>query len=321
MTGDLSTSVLIPSYRRPATLAACLASLAAQRTPPGEVVVVWQADDRATHDAAVTARGVAPFPLHVMHSLDRGIVAAENLALTAATGDVVLLIDDDAVAPPDWITRHLAHYTDATVGAVGGPADNVRPDGTPYPKRAAEPIGRLTWYGKTLGNMYDQPRAWRDRPPLDVDHLVGYNLSFRRTALDRFEDRLRPYWQLFELDACLHVRRRGYRVVFDFSNVVEHCPTNPAYAGGRDGDLRVTIYHAAYNRGFVLAKHSAMHLRAVRLAYLLAVGAVGAPGVLAAVVAIARFGRPLRELGILRRTVGHHLAGWRDGARARADST
>ncbi len=314
-----ATSVLVPSYRRADTLRHCLESLGAQRTRPGEVIVVWQAEDVATRDAARQVAARAPFPLRVLHAPQAGVLPAENVALAAAQGDVVLLIDDDALAPPDWVARHLAHYADATVGAVGGPADNVRLDGAPYPRRTARRIGRLTWYGKTHGNMYDHPPEWRDRPPIPVDHLVGYNLSFRRAAVGAFEPRLRPYWQLFELDACLQVRRRGYRVLFDFGIVVQHRPTNPAYAGGRDGDLQVKIYNAAYNRALVLAKHSPLPLRAARLAYLLGVGSVGTPGALAFPLAVARFGRPLREVRILWQTWRHHVAGWATGRRATAE--
>lgn len=312
-----ATSVLIASYRRAAVLERCLLSLAAQRVPPDEVLVAWQGDDVATRDAALRTAEHTSLRVRAVHCAAVGIVPAENAALATAGGEIVLLIDDDAAAPPDWIARHLTHYTDPTVGAVGGPADNFRLDGTPYPRRSVEPVGRLTWYGRTHGNMYDQPREWRARAPIEVDHLVGYNLSARRAALPRFEDRLRPYWQLFELDACLRVRARGYRVLFDFANVVEHWPTNPAFAGGRDGDLGLKIYNAAYNRAFVLAKHSPLVLRPVRLAYLVGVGSVGTPGLVAWPVATLRHGRPLRELGILARTVAAHLAGWRAGARAR----
>ena len=104
--------------------------------------------------------------------------------------------------------------------------------------------------------MYDHPDEWSSREPRQVDHLVGYNMSFRRCAIECFETNLRRYWQLFELDVCLTVRDNGYRVMFDFGNVVEHHPTNATYAGGRDGDLQVKIYNGAYNKAFVLAKHS-----------------------------------------------------------------
>lgn len=316
-----TTSVLIPSLRRPVMLSRCLRSLADQETPPGEVLVVWQGDDDATRAAAEAMRRELPCPLRLLHLPRPGIVPAENLALEAARGELILLLDDDAVAPPNWIARHLAHYADPTVGAVGGPAQNIRPDDSRGPPRAIEPLGRLTCYGRVIGNMFDHPPAWRTRPPREVDHLVGYNLSLRRAAFDRFEEGLRPYWQLFELDACLQVRARGFRVLFDFANLVEHYPTNPVYAEGREGDLRTKIYHGAYNHAFVLAKHSPRHLRWLRLAYVLAVGSVSNPGLLGAAVAVRRHGRPAREVRILANTLRHRIAGWRAGRRRRIRRT
>lgn len=313
MSAELTCSVLIPSYGRPAALERCLRSLARQSRAPEEVLVVWQEDDAATRDAAQHVGAATGLPLRVAHSASRGVVPAENAALDVARGAVVLLIDDDAVAPDDWVARHLAHYTDPSIGAVGGPADNCRPDGTPFPKRAARPIGRLTWYGKAVGNMHDQPPEWRTREPIEVDHLVGYNCSFRRAAIDRFEQRLEPYWQNFELDACLQVRHRGYRVLFDFANVVEHHPTNPTYAGGRAGDLQVKTYNAAFNRALILSKHSPRHLRLARWLYLQCVGSVATPGLAAFPVAVARHGHPMRELGILWQTMRYHRSGWSVG--------
>ncbi len=314
---DLTSSVLIPSFRRPGRLAGCLESLKAQKTPPGEVIVVWQADDLATRDAAEEFHRRTPFPLRVLHSPEAGVVAAENTALDAAVGQIILLIDDDAVAPPDWVSRHLAHYADPTVGAVGGSADNHRPDGLPFVARNVEPTGKLTWYGRVIGNMYDQVPEWRSRPPQEGDHLVGYNMSLRREAFDRFEARLRPYWQFFEGEACLQVKSRGYRILVDFANVVEHYPTNLVYFPGRDGNLRIKFYHGAYNVAFALAKHSPWTLRPARLLYLLGIGSMTAPGLLAFCVALRRFGHPRRELGIFAQTVRYNLAGWRAGARAR----
>lgn len=314
-----TASVLIPSFRRPRHLEACLRSLAAQTCRPVEVIVVWQADDATTRDAAEALRDAIPYALRVLHNPEPGVVPAENLALDASVGEVVLLIDDDAVAPTDWVARHLAHYDDPRVGAVGGPATNHNPDGSPFPRRAVEPIGRLSWFGKAHGNMYDHVDAWRDRPPREVDHLVGYNMSLRRAAFDRFEGRLRPYWQAFEMDACLQAKARGYRVVLDFANVVEHHPTNTAYVGSRDGDLGVKVDNAAYNRALILAKHSRPSLRPWRLLYLLGVGSTAIPGPIALPRSIRHHGRPGRELGLVLRAWRHGLAGWRAGTRARRE--
>lgn len=311
-----TSSVLLVSYRRPTILATCLEHLAGQDPAPGEVIVVWQADDVATRDEAERHRGALPCPLRVIHSPEAGVVAAENAALGASSGAVVLLLDDDSIAGPDWVGRHLAHYDDPAVGAVGGPADNFQ-SGQYHPKRAVEPVGAISWYGRVRGNMYDHVPEWRARPPRDVDHLVGYNMSLRRAAFDRFESGLRPYWQMFEMDACLQVKARGYRVVFDFGLVIEHRPNNMSYAPDRGGDLKVKVDNAAYNAGFVLAKHTPTALRPWRLAYLLAVGTTITPGLAAYPIAVRRYGRPGRELTILGRAMRNHLAGWRAGSAAR----
>jgi len=310
---QLSTSVLIPSFRRSDQLTLCLKSIAAQTLLPNEVIVVWQGDDITTRDSVEQLRHTLPYPLNVLHCLEAGVVPAENTALDAAKGEIILLCDDDVVTPPGWIARHLSFYSDPKIGAVGGSANNYNPDGSVFPRRKIQPTGQLTWYGKSYGNMYDQVEEWVSRFPIDVDHLVGYNLSLRRCAFERFESNLKAYWQMFELDVCLQVKAQGYRVIFDFANVVEHYPTNTAYAGGRDGDLQVKIFNAGFNHAFVLAKHSPRHLHFWRLMYLLLIGSVGSPGLLSSLLAMMRYGHPLRELKIFFTSWQHKMAGWKSG--------
>lgn len=318
----MTTSVLIPSFQRCALLERCLRALAGQTVPPDEVIVVWQGDDTATRDHAEALGRALALPLHLVHITEPGIVPAENAALDQATGEVILLIDDDAVAPIDWVARHLAHYADATVGAVGGPAVNRDAQGNRFPVRAVEPIGTITWFGRFIGNMYDQPDDWRARPARDVMHLVGYNMSLRRSAFDRFEPALKRYWQLFEADACLQVRARGYRVRFDPAIVVDHgagVGSASAYAPDRTGDLAVRVANAAYNLGFVLGKHSPAALRWVRWLYLMGVGTTWMPGPLLLPLSMVRYGHPLRELAVARMAWANKRVGWRAGRRARCE--
>jgi GT2 family glycosyltransferase len=314
----MNPSVLIPSYRRSVLLEPCLRALARQTVAPGEVIVAWQADDTSTRDRAEELARALPLTIRVVHAPEAGVVSAENAALDRATGDIIMLIDDDAIAPPDWVERHLMHYDDPTVGAVGGPAANHDGQGNWFPIHAAEPIGLITWYGRFIGNMYDQPIEWRAHPPRDVDHLVGYNMSLRRAAFDRFEAGLRRYWQMFEADACLQVLSRGYRVRFDPGIVVEHRvgPFNSgAYVPGREGDLTTKVANAAYNLGFVLSKHTPAPLRWLRWLYLIAVGSGTVPGPLLLPLMVRRHGRPRRELAVTRMAWANKQAGWADGRR------
>jgi GT2 family glycosyltransferase len=310
----LTTSVLIASCR-PLAVTRCLESLAVQTTPPNEVIVAWQGDDTATRDAANAAAADRGLAVRVVHSSEVGVVPAENAALSRASGAIILLIDDDAVAPSDWVARHLSYYRNPRVGAVGGPFDNYHPDGTPFPKRSAEPVGKITWYGKSIGNIHDHDLGWRSRGPTEVHHLAGGNMSLRREAFARFESRLRRYWQLFEMEVCLQVRRRGYRVLFDFANVIEHHPTSQTFVAGREGDLTVKIFNSAYNHAFVMSKHLSGWRRAACLAYMLGVGSVNTPGLAGFFAGVLRHGNPGRELTILRRTLQSRFAGWQAGTR------
>jgi GT2 family glycosyltransferase len=316
----MTSSVLIPSYRRCALLEPCLRALARQTEAPGEIIVIWQGDDTPTRDKAEELGRALELPLRVVHEAQPGVVPAENAALEQATGEIILLIDDDAVAPPDWVARHLAHYDDSTVGAVGGPADNHDGQGNRFPTRAAEPVGMITWYGRIIGNMHDQPAEWRERPARDVVHLVGYNMSLRRAAFDRFEPALRRYWQLFETDVCLQVRARGYRVRFDPGIVVEHGAgiySAAAYVPDRQGDLQTRVANSAYNIAFVLSKHTPAPLRWIRWLYLLGVGTTWIPGPLLLPLSIRRYGQPARELAVARMAWASKQAGWADGRRRR----
>ncbi len=307
------SSVLIPSFKRPDKLTLCLKSLGEQSVLPSEVIVIWQADDEQTAIAAEAARSILDCDLKILHSPEAGVVCAENLGLSSSSGEIILLCDDDVILPNTWIAKHLAFYEDSEVGAVGGSANNHRPDGSLFPKREVEPIGKLTWFGKCYGNMYDQVDEWVNLPPREVNHLVGYNFSLRRSAFKNFEPSLKPYWQLFELDACLQVKAKGYRVMFDFSNVVNHFPTNTAYVGGRNGDLQVKIFNGSYNNALILAKHSSSNVLLIRLLYIMLIGSDSAPGFLASLRAVLNYRNPRQELEVLRKAIASKLEGWRDG--------
>ncbi|EAQ81568.1 glycosyltransferase family 2 protein [Blastopirellula marina] len=313
----LTSSVLIPTFGRPASLRNCLESLTRQLHRPDQVLVVWQADDVESRNVVREFQNSDRLSVQDLHLEQPGIVPAENLALQNANGEIIVLIDDDAVATPDWLARHLQFYQDPSVGAVGGPADNFSSAG-PFPKRAVEPVGRIHWTGKISGNMYDQIDQWRLRPPEDVDHLVGYNFSLRRNAFDKFDENLRRYWQLFELDACLQVRSRGYRVVFDYANVVDHYPTNTAYSGGREGDLQVKVLNGLFNRGYIFSKHFSARHRKLAYCYQIFVGNLSGPGVLASCLATWRFGNYFREMRLLRDSIVAFQEGWTLGSRSRS---
>ena len=101
MTAQLAIAAVIPAYNRAHMLEGAIASAFAQRPlPPAEVIVVDDGSDDAT--AAVAERLGATV---IRHPHNRGLAAARNTGLEAASSPWVALLDSDDV----WLPDHLAH--------------------------------------------------------------------------------------------------------------------------------------------------------------------------------------------------------------------
>lgn len=93
----MSASAVVPTRDRPLELRRCLASLSEQ-SPELELIVV---DDASV--AAETVEGiVAEFGAKLVRLDGRGPAAARNAGVAVASGEYILLLDDDCVALPGW---------------------------------------------------------------------------------------------------------------------------------------------------------------------------------------------------------------------------
>ncbi|WP_432496584.1 glycosyltransferase family 2 protein [Kineococcus auxinigenes] len=107
-----STSVVVPTHRRRRALAACLRPLL-DDPATGELVVVVDhpasgEDDGTAADVRALSERDARVRLVQVHGA--GATGANDAGLRAATGEVVLFIDDDVVAEPGLVTGHARHH-------------------------------------------------------------------------------------------------------------------------------------------------------------------------------------------------------------------
>ena len=114
-------SVVVCSYNGGATLNQCLESLLALDYPDYEVLLV---DDGSTDKTRSIA---ARFPqVCAIHQENRGLGAARNAGLHAATGQIVAYTDADCIAHPDWLTHLVGAVRSVRRGGSGraepGPA-------------------------------------------------------------------------------------------------------------------------------------------------------------------------------------------------------
>lgn len=114
----LGLTVAVCTRNRPAELRRALVSLVRQGPPPLEILVV----DNAPVDGRTRDLVEREFPeIHYLEEPVPGLDFARNRALSAALGDVVAFLDDDAVAAPGWAAALLAPFQeDPKVAAVTG---------------------------------------------------------------------------------------------------------------------------------------------------------------------------------------------------------
>src|SRR5262245_35020483 len=109
-----SVSVVIPAYNAERTLGSVIGALQEQQPPPAEIIVV---DDGSTDRTGAIAAGLGARVIESDGARFAG--GARNRGWEAATGDVVVFLDSDAIPCPDWgagLARALEEYPGAIVG-------------------------------------------------------------------------------------------------------------------------------------------------------------------------------------------------------------
>lgn len=133
--GGPRITVVIPTFRRPRTLEAGLASLEQQTDPPEEVIVVDNAADPAIERLVADRNRGARVPVRYIAEPRTGVHYARNTAATASRGDVLLYTDDDVTFDPGWVAAYRRVFAARPGLAVAG--------GPVVPRWDEEPPGWL----------------------------------------------------------------------------------------------------------------------------------------------------------------------------------
>jgi len=130
-----------------------------------ELIVVVDGSRDGTAEAV--ARLELPFPTRVIEQPNGGVSCARNRGAAAATGDIILFLDDDMFAQPDLVEQHARMYrlgADAVIGNT--PLD---PDSLP---------GFLS---ESIARWIDSEKVSSPLSPFDV---FSGQLSVRRSVFE-----------------------------------------------------------------------------------------------------------------------------------------
>jgi len=238
-------TVIIVTLDRPQCLRRCLRHLQQQTVAISQTIVVDGHPNGNSESVVHDFEGVTY--IHNADGFGR-MTASRNMGLEQANGDIVAYLDDDAYASREWAAQILLPYSNPTIGAVGGQALN----GTPGERITGGAVGRITKWGEVTGNFSADVEG-----VIDVDHLMGCNMSFRRdlvVELGGFVE-LYPNGQCStfeEVDLCMRIRKFGRRLKYNSRASVVH-EGAPRRVGAR-GDINY-VFGATRNLLTILLRN------------------------------------------------------------------
>jgi GT2 family glycosyltransferase len=312
----LTIGVLICSYRRPDKLLRGLAALVTQERRADDVIVVARGDDAATREA-LASRQNDGLPLRTVTVGQPGTVHALNAGLEACRTRVLAITDDDTVPHPDWLARILAHFvSDPALGGLGG--RDWCHDGEGFDYRSEPVVGRLRWFGGTIGNHHLGVGA-----PRGVDLLKGANMSYRAQAFSdlRFDTRLRGLGAQPHEDMTfsLAVHDAGWKLLYDPLVAVDHYAAGREeprhYAGITTGKDMTGLFDSAHNEVVAVWKALRAPGRVAYVGWSLLVGTGVSPGLVQAIRYMPRLGiGSWRRFWIVQRgkVAAYRKLGWED---------
>lgn len=218
---DVAYSIVIPTFRRADMLTGCLDSLCALDYPRDqiEVVIIDNGGAAENNEAIARPYGDRLRLNYLINPVNRGYGFSVNRGLRAATGRVIVFLNDDARPLPDLLRKAdalLAEYP--RIGCIGCRAieDGYINEG--------EGIGRIAPDGMVVANFNIDCGA-----PIPVEHVYGFCYLFTREAVNHagVNDEIllaKPYssGNRIETDHCLSIRKAGLDVVYHPGMVARH---------------------------------------------------------------------------------------------------
>lgn len=192
MTSKVQISIIIPTRNRPAELSNCLESLAVQETRTEfEVLVIDDHSDTVVwdhYDKLLRQHDWLNLQFLRLDANSRGAAAARNLAYECSSGEIIALLDDDAIPDSKWLQTiinifELHKDIDAITGWID-PIDTRHPLSIFRQVFYEQRYKRLLSRESTEAIQQSYGIRWQNPNIFLTDNLSGANSAFRRSVVN-----------------------------------------------------------------------------------------------------------------------------------------
>jgi GT2 family glycosyltransferase len=203
-----TTSIIIPNRNGLPLLQQCIRSVQQWTDTPYEIIVV----DDGSHDGSIQYCREEKINF-ISNPFNHGFPRSCNLGMRMASGEAILLLNNDVVVSRNWLSNQLrCLYSNSQVGIVG-PVTNYASGkqmvDTPFnsPEQAAE-----------VANVPDSTK-W-----LEVQRLVGFCFLMKKELVQQLgylDEQFSP-GHYEDDDYCYRARLSGYRLKIAGDTFVYH---------------------------------------------------------------------------------------------------
>ena len=198
-------------------LVRCLPSLLVQDHPSYEIIVVDNASSDGSNEYVRSLQTEHPQLRLITNEENLGYAGANNVGFADTAADVVVVLNPDTEAEPDWLSELTRVFDNAEIGLATSKIVMMNDR------------NRLNACGNDMSVLSLVVCRGLGRPATEFDELTdvaavsGAAFAIRRAVLDEvgpFDPSFFTYYE--DTDLSLRVRLAGYRCVYVPASVVAH---------------------------------------------------------------------------------------------------
>jgi len=209
---QLYFSIIIPVRKSTKYLNKCLKSIKNQDYPNKLIEVIIVSLE------PLKIKKIDSIPIKIIHDTNANCAEARNIASKNAKGDILAFIDDDCIAPPNWLSKAEKYFKNSDVVVVGG--SSIPPHKAPLLQKYTGIIVSSFFGTASMRSRYKQLKSQPRK--CDETELILANMFVRKKVFKKIKGFDIKQVPCEENELNNRIKKAGYTLLYVPDLVVEH---------------------------------------------------------------------------------------------------